>query len=78
MTSVEKTLLGRTLTLSVSDGVSASGSAKLKNRSFNSINPEATDDDIYNTAKALGGLMSNAVAKVTFSDKNLLQEVEEE
>ncbi|MCQ2363524.1 MAG: DUF1659 domain-containing protein [Acidaminococcaceae bacterium] len=78
MTSVEKTLLGRTLTISVNNGVSASGSTKLKNRSFSSINPEATDDDIYNTAKALGGLMTDTVMKVIFSDKNLLQEVEEE
>ena len=74
--SVEKTLLGRTLTLSINDGVTVSGNAKVRNRSFNSINPEASDTAMFNAAKALGGLMSKTVTKVTFNDKNLLQEVE--
>lgn len=78
MANVEKTLMNRTLTLVINDGVTDSGIAKVKNRSFSYINTAANDVALYNTAKALGDLMSKTVTKVTFSDKSSLQESEEE
>lgn len=78
MANVEKTLVSRVLTLVINDGVSESGNAKVKNRNFNYINTAANDIALYNTAVALGGLMAKPVEKIIFSDKNLLQQDEEE
>lgn len=71
--SVETTLLSRTMTLSVNNGGDS-----VKNRTFSPVNPSATDDQLYNAAAALGGLMDNTVERIVYSDRNLLTEVEEQ
>ena len=76
MINVTKSLVSRVLTISVHDGMTVNGSARLKNRSFSNINAEADEEALYGTALALGGLMNNEVANIFFSEKNLLQEVE--
>lgn len=76
--SVTRSLVSRVLTISVHDGVNASGTARIKNRSFSNINAEADDEALYSTAVALGGLMNHEVANIFFNEKNLLQAVEDD
>lgn len=76
MSSINKVLVNRTITLALQDGTNASGTTVIKNRTFNCINPEATEEDMHNTATQLGSLMKNTVGSVYFSEKSLLEEVE--
>ena len=74
-TEVTEELVSRKLLLAVHDGVNASGTAKIKNRSFSNLNADASAEAMYVTAKALGSLMDNELANVFYDDKSLLQEV---
>ena len=75
-TEVTESLVSRKLQLSVHDGVNASGSPKIKNRSYSNINADASAEALHKTAVALAGLIDNELAHVFYDDKTLLQEVE--
>ena len=75
-TEVKESLISRKLQLAVHDGMTVSGAARIKTRSFNNINADATVDDMHSTAVALASLMDNELANVYYDDKKLLQEVE--
>ena len=74
-TEVTESLVSRKLLVSVHDGVNASGTARIKNRSYSNINADADADAMHKTAVALAGLMDNELANVFYDDKKLLQEV---
>ena len=74
-TEVTESLVSRKLLLSVHDGVNASGTAKMKNRSYNNVNADADAEAMHTTAVALAGLMDNELANIYYDDKKLLQEV---
>ena len=74
-TEVTESLVSRKLLLSVHDGVNASGTARIKNRSYNNINSVADAEAMHKTAIAFASLMSNDLANVYYDDKKLLQEV---
>jgi len=74
--SVNKVFVSRTITLALQGEASESGSTVVKNRTFNCINPDATEEAMHNTATQLGSLMKNAVGNVYFSEKSLLEEAE--
>lgn len=74
--AVTSTLLSRTITLSMANGVSESGVAKIKNRTYKNINPEATAANMHSTATTLGSLMDSDLLKIVYSEKNLLESEE--
>ena len=74
-TEVTESLVSRKLLLSVHDGVNASGTARIKNRSYNNINADADAEAMHKTAVAFASLMSNELANVFYDDKKLLQEI---
>ena len=74
-TEITESLVSRKLLLSVHDGVNASGTAKIKNRSYNNVSSTASAEAMHKTAVAVAGLMSNELANVFYDDKKLLQEV---
>ena len=74
-TEVTESLVSRKLLLAVHDGVNASGTAKIKTRSYSNLNADASTEAMFVTAKALGSLMDNELANVFYDDKSLLQEV---
>ena len=74
-TEVTEALVSRKLQLSVHDGVNASGTARIRTRSFNNINADASAEAMHSTAVALASLMSNELANVYYDDKSILQEV---
>lgn len=76
--AVTSTLVNRTLTLALSNGTTAAGSTKVKNRSFTNINPESDDAALFATANTLAGLMANTLISVYFNEKSLLSNVENE
>ena len=77
-TEVTESLVSRKLMLSVHDGVNASGTARIKNRSYSNVNADASAEAMHKTAVALAGLMDNDLANIFCDDKTLLQEVEDD
>ena len=76
-TEVTESLVSRKLMLSVHDGVNASGTARIKNRSYSNVNADASAEAMHKTAVALASLMDNDLANIFCDDKTLLQEVED-
>ena len=76
-TEVTESLVSRKLMLSVHDGVNASGTARIKNRSYSNVNADASAEAMHKTAVALASLMDNELANIFCDDKTLLQEVED-
>ena len=56
------------LSVRVVTGTSASGMAITRQRTFNHINPEISDEDAYEVGQALGGLQTYAVDGVVRTD----------
>lgn len=77
-TEVTESLVSRKLMLSVHDGVNASGTARIKNRSYSNVNADASAEAMHKTAVALASLMDNDLANIFCDDKTLLQEVEDD
>lgn len=77
-TTVTKNLTKNSLQLVVNDGVNASGNTKTLTKSYNNINADATAEEMYNAAVALGSLYANELANVYNTEKFLLQSVETE
>lgn len=77
-TEVTESLVSRKLQLSIHDGVNASGTARIKNRSYSNVNADASAEAMHKTAVALASLMDNDLANIFCDDKTLLQEVEDD
>jgi hypothetical protein len=56
--AVSATSLTTDLILVMDNGVGSSGQALSVNRTFKSVKPDATNDDVYTVAQALIGLQS--------------------
>ena len=76
--AVTKELVSRKIIIATQVGETASGGAKLGNRTFNNINPDATDAQMHAVAAAIGGLMENGAAAIYFDDKSLLESTTQE
>ena len=74
-TEVTESLVSRKLLLAVRDGVNASGTAKIKTRSYSNLNADASAEAMHATGKALATLTKNELANIYYDDKSLLQEV---
>ena len=74
--TVSESLVSKRLQIVIHDGVNASGTAKLKTKTFANLNAEATKEDLGAAADALIPLYKNEVANVYHSEKFLLQNVE--
>ena len=75
-TEVTESLVSRKLQVSIHDGVNASGTARIKNRSYSNVNADASAEAMHKTAVALASLMDNDLANIFCDDKKLLQEME--
>ena len=62
-TEVTESLVSRKLLVSVHDGVTANGTARIKNRSYSNINSVADAEAMHKTAVALAGLMTNGLPR---------------
>ena len=74
--AVSKELVSRKLIVATKVGETSTGAAKLGNRTFNNVNPDATDADMYAVAEALGSMMENGASAIYFDDKNMLESQE--
>ncbi len=70
--AVSEKVLKRALNINVVSGVDDSGEAKTKARSYNNINPEATLDQLHAAGQALGGLMTEDVDSICYTEKKEL------
>ena len=77
-TEVSESLVSKRLQIVIHDGVNASGTAKLKTKTFANLNADATKEDLGAAANALIPLYKNEVANVYHSEKFILQNVEVE
>ena len=76
--TVSESLVSKRLQIVIHDGVNASGTAKLKTKTFANLNADATKEDLGAAANALIPLYKNEVANVYHSEKFILQNVEVE
>ena len=53
------------LKIKVETGITASGAPKYSARSIAHINPEATDEDVFNFGKGLAGLQACTLGGIT-------------
>ena len=53
----------------VGNGVSASGANLFKTLRFSNVKPAALDQDLYDVAFSLSGLMATALAEITRTDE---------
>lgn len=74
--NVEKTLVSRKLTVSVADGTTAGGTARLRSRSLGNVDPEASSEDLHAVAVALTSLMDPTTAAIYIDDRSLLSSIE--
>ena len=74
--TVSESLVSKRLQIVIHDGVNASGTAKLKTKTFANLNADATKEDLGAAANALIPLYKNEVANVYHSEKFILQNVE--
>lgn len=77
-TQVNESLVSKRLQIVIHDGVNASGTAKLKTKTFANLNADCTKEQLGAAADALIPLYKNEVANVYHSEKFLLQNVEVE
>ena len=59
----------------VANGVSATGANLFKTLRFSNVKPAALDQDLFDVASSLSGLMANALSEITRTDEaNLVSE----
>lgn len=63
---------GKTLIIEFEKGVDTSGNPIYKRKSIKNINPEATDEQVYNVGIALSKLFSNPVANILIDEDYVL------
>lgn len=70
--AVIKSLEAIDLQVEVDNGVSAGGKALSKNYNFSSLNPEATPEAIYDTARKLADMIDHATNAIYTREKHAL------
>ncbi|MCQ2381344.1 MAG: DUF1659 domain-containing protein [Acidaminococcaceae bacterium] len=75
--SVTDTLVSKKLQIMLNNGVTDSGAAKSKTKTFTNVNPEATDANLKKAADALATLFDNTVMGIYHVDKSILETVED-
>ena len=53
----------------IADGVSSTGAEQLKTLRFSNVKPTATDQDMYDVALSLSGLMSSSLVSIVRTDE---------
>ena len=53
----------------IANGVSSTGAEQLKTLRFSNVKPTATDQDMYDVALSLSGLMSSVLVSITRTDE---------
>ena len=73
--AVVKTPQESRIGIKVANGTSASGAAQYKTLRFSNVKPTATDQDMYDVAVSLSGLMASALVEIVRTDEaNLTSE----
>jgi len=62
------------LRLVVQVGTDQAGNPVLRNRTYNRVKPEAANDEVFQVAQALAGLMADQVVEVRRQDQRTLAE----
>ena len=73
--AIEKTMAKRTMSINVKDGVNTDGTDKVKACNYGKVKAEATPENIFAVATAMGGLMSKEVVDITITEKSTLTDV---
>ena len=71
--TVSEKVMQRSLNINVVTNVEDGGEVKTKARSYSKVNTQASLDQLHAAATALGGLMSEDVDSVGYTDKKVLQ-----
>ena len=56
----------------IANGVSSTGATVLKTLRFSNVKPAATDQDMYDVAVSLSGLMASSLVKIVRTDEAVL------
>ena len=72
ITTVERTASGKSLILSLENGVNEKGDLLLASKTFSNVREEATDADILNSANILASLQNKNLAQVIVQEKVVL------
>ena len=70
--TVSAKVLKRALNINVVTSVDDGGEAKTKARSYSNVNPEASLDQLHAAGQALGGLMTEDVNSICYTEKKEL------
>ena len=70
--AVTAKVLQRSLNINVVTSMDDEGEVKTKARSYANLNPEATLDQIHAAGEALGGLMTEDVNSICYTEKKEL------
>jgi len=63
--AVVVTPTGSRLSLTLQVGADESGNPVFRTRSYSGVKPSATDQDVFDTAKALAGLQAHPVEEIS-------------
>ncbi len=72
ISSVHKTIQGRSFTLRLDHGIDERGKNIYKSKSFSNLSDDASDASILNVANALASLQEHLLAEVNMTVKNVL------
>ena len=73
--AVVKTPQNSRIGIVIANGVSSTGAAQFKTLRFSNVKPTATDQDMYDVAVSLSGLMASALVEIVRTDEaNLTSE----
>ena len=70
--ALEVTALSSRLTLTVNTGTDEKGNPILRSRSFTGVKPASLDQDVYDTAQALGALQQHLVEEISRVNEDTL------
>ena len=70
--AVEKTPQDSRIGIVIANGVSSTGATVLKTLRFSDVKPAAPDQDMYDVAVSLSGLMASALVKIVRTDEAVL------
>ena len=73
--AVVKTPQNSRIGIVIANGVSSTGTEQVKTLRFSNVKPTATDQDMYDVAVSLSGLMASALVEIVRTDEaNLTSE----
>jgi len=73
--AVEKTVTYSSMSLSFNQGLDEFGKEIIKKRTYSNVKPDATPENIFNVATAIGGLCKYTLEEVGLNERSTLVQI---